>query len=123
MINSIAIISLPVSDQTASKRFYRDALGFEIIRDNPMGPGQQWVQVGPKGAQTSFTLVTWFESMKPGSLAGIVLETADVMAEAARLKALGVAISDVQSQPWGIFATFEDPDGNGFVLQQTAPGA
>ena len=123
MIKSIAIISLPVSDQQQAKRFYSEVLGFDIIRDNPMGPDQQWVQVGPKGAQTSFTLVTWFDSMKPGSSAGIVLETADVVAEAARLKSMGLAISDVESQPWGSFATFEDPDGNGFVLQQTAPGA
>ena len=123
MISNIAIASLPVSDQQAAKRFYRDVLGFEIIRDNPMGPDQQWIQLGPKGAQTSFTLVTWFDSMKPGSLSGIVLETADVVAEVARLKALGLAISDLQTQPWGQFATFEDPDGNGFVLQQTAPGA
>lgn len=121
MIDVIGIISLPVSDQQASKRFYRDVLGFDIIRDNPMGPDQQWVQLGPKGAQTSFTLVTWFESMQPGSLAGIVLETADVVAEVARLRALGLAISDVETQPWGSFATFEDPDGNGFVLQQSTP--
>ena len=98
-------------------------LGFDIIRDNPMGPNQQWVQVGPRGAQTSFTLVTWFDSMVAGSLSGIVLETADVVAEAARLKSRGLAISAVETQPWGQFATFEDPDGNGFVLQQTAPGA
>ena len=123
MISNIAIVSLPVSDQQVAKRFYRDVLGFEIIRDNPMGPDQQWIQLGPRGAQTSFTLVTWFDSMKPGSLSGIVLETADVVAEVVRLKALGLAISDVQKQPWGQFATFEDPDGNGFVLQQSAPGA
>ena len=123
MIDTIGIISLPVSDQQAAKRFYTEVLGFKIIRDNPMGPGQQWVQLGPKGAQTSFTLVTWFDSMKPGSLAGIVLETGDVVAEVARLRARGLAISDLQEQPWGTFATFEDPDGNGFVLQQTAPGA
>tara|TARA_R110002020_G_scaffold27440_10_gene88444 strand:- start:414 stop:785 length:372 start_codon:yes stop_codon:yes gene_type:complete len=123
MIDSIAIISPPVSDQQRAKLFYHDVLGFDIIRDNPMGPGQQWVQVGPRGAQTSFTLVTWFDSMKPGSISGIVLETGDVRAETARLKALGLAISDIETQPWGIFATFEDPDGNGFVLQQTAPGA
>ena len=123
MINAIAIVSLPVSDQQAAKHFFTEVLGFDIIRDNPMGPGRQWIQVGPKGAQTSFTLVTWFDSMPPGSLSGIVLETADVVAEAARLKSRGLAISSVETQPWGQFATFEDPDGNGFVLQQTAPGA
>jgi catechol 2,3-dioxygenase-like lactoylglutathione lyase family enzyme len=37
-INRIAIVSIPVSDQQKSKAFYRDVLGFEVIRDNPMGP-------------------------------------------------------------------------------------
>ncbi|MCS6759074.1 MAG: VOC family protein [Candidatus Devosia euplotis] len=101
MINSIAIISVPVSGQQAAKRFYTEALGLDIIRDNPMGPDQQWIQLGLRGAQTSFTLVTWFESMPAGSLSGIVLETGDVAAEVARLKARGLAISDVQSQLWG----------------------
>ena len=39
------------------------ALGFDLVRDNPMGPDQRWVQVAPKGAQTSITLVTWFPTM------------------------------------------------------------
>ncbi|MBU1306966.1 MAG: VOC family protein [Alphaproteobacteria bacterium] len=120
MIDRIAIVSLPVSDQAASKRFYTEVLGFAVLRDNPMGPDQRWVQVGPAGGGASFTLVTWFDSMPAGSVSGIVLETADIAADVARLKGLGLTISDVDSQPWGTFATFEDPDGNGFVLQQSA---
>ncbi len=123
MIDAVAIVSVPVTDQAAAKRFYTQVLGFDLLRDNPMGPNQQWVQVGPKGARTSFTLVTWFATMPAGILAGIVLETADIVAEVATLKARGLAMSDLQDAPWGQFVTFEDPDGNGFVLQQTAAGA
>ena len=123
MIDAVAIVSIPVTDQAAAKRFYTEVLGFDLIRDNPMGPGQQWVQVGPRGGRTSFTLVTWFDTMPAGVLAGIVLETADVIAETAALKERGLSMSELQSAPWGQYVTFEDPDGNGFVLQQTAPGS
>ena len=122
-VRRIAIVSVPVSDQEAAKRFYTDMLGFSTVRDNPMGPDQRWVQVGPPGAETSVTLVTWFPAMRPGSITGLVLETDDVAADHARLRSRGVVISDLAEVPWGRYATFTDPDGNGWVLQQTAPGA
>ena len=89
-----------------------------------MGPDQRWVQVAPKGAQTSITLVTWFPTMPPGSVKGTVLETDDLDGDVAALTAGGVAIEGViQEQPWGRFVTFDDPDGNGIVLQETSIGA
>ena len=84
-ITHVKLLSVPVTDQDRAKDFYVDTLGFELIADNPMGPGQRWVQVGPKGAATSITLVTWFESMPAGSLTGLVLETDDLDAEVAAL--------------------------------------
>jgi len=121
-ISQISIVSIPVSDQQAAKAFYTDKLGFTLIRENPMGPDQNWVQVGPAGAQTSFTLVTWFERMPPGSVQGVVLSTDDIDATHAALQAKGVALSPIERAPWGTFSTFSDPDGNGFVLQQNTPG-
>ena len=44
-IKRIDIISIPVSDQVRSKAFYVDKLGFTVKRDNPMGPGQRWVEL------------------------------------------------------------------------------
>jgi catechol 2,3-dioxygenase-like lactoylglutathione lyase family enzyme len=119
-IQNLAIVSVPVADAERARKFYVDTLGFELIRDEPMDPGSRWIQVGPKGGQTSLTLVTWFEAMPPGSLQGVVLETPDIDAAHARLRARGLAIGEVRSEPWGCFATFRDPDGNGFVLQQSA---
>jgi uncharacterized protein YndB with AHSA1/START domain len=85
----------------------------------PMGPEQRWVQVGPKDGETSITLVTWFASMPPGSLKGIVLECDDVQASRDELAARGVTfLQDIEEQPWGTFTTFDDPDGNGWVLSQ-----
>jgi catechol 2,3-dioxygenase-like lactoylglutathione lyase family enzyme len=121
-ISRIAVVSIPVKDQQAAKAFYRDVLGFSVVRDNPMGPDQRWVQLAPEGAETSITLVTWFPNMQPGGVTGLVLETDDVAAAHAELGARGLALSPLESAPWGQYATFNDPDGNGWVLQQSAPG-
>lgn len=117
MSDRIVIVSVPVSDQAKAKAFYTEALGFSVVSDNPMGPQQRWIELAPRGGGASITLVTWFESMKPGGQQGLVLTTGDIDARRAELAARGVEISEVQSQPWGRFATFRDPDGNGWVLQ------
>ena len=113
----VQLLSLPVSDQTRARDFYVDVLGFDVVRDNPMGPDQRWVEVAPKGGQTSITLVTWFPTMPPGSVKGTVVATDDLDADVELLRSRGLATSDVQEAPWGRFVTFDDPDGNGIVLQ------
>jgi catechol 2,3-dioxygenase-like lactoylglutathione lyase family enzyme len=121
-ITQVQLFSLPVADQDRSRDFYMDILGFELVADTMMGPGQRWVQIRPKGSPTSITLVTWFPTMPAGAVKGTVLETDDLAADVTRLRSRGVAIQgDVQDAPWGRFVTFDDPDGNGLVLQQTAP--
>lgn len=122
-IRRIAIVSIPVSDPESSKRFYAETLGFEVLRDNPMGPDQRWIQLGPAGGEASITLVSWFDRMPPGCVQGIVLETDDVDGDHRTLRERGLDISELRDAPWGRFATFSDPDGNGWVLQQTAPDA
>jgi catechol 2,3-dioxygenase-like lactoylglutathione lyase family enzyme len=122
-IRRIDIVSLPVADQQAAKQWYTERLGFTVVRDNPMGPEQRWVQLGIPGAETSITLVTWFRNMPAGSAQGLVLVTDDVAADHAALRARGVAIGELEDAPWGRYATFSDPDGNGWVLQQAAPAA
>lgn len=117
-ITHIDVVSLPVSDQERARDFYVDMLGFALVRQNEMGPAQQWIQVAPKGGQASITLVTWFDTMPAGSLQGLVLHTDDIDAEVAALTGRGVAIPDgVQDAPWGRYAVFADPDGNRLVLQ------
>lgn len=118
-IKNLKIVSIPVRDQEAAKRFYQETLGFEVRMDAPFMPGARWLELAPAGAQTTITLVTWFENMKPGGVTGLVLETDDVDGDAALLKERGVEISAIQPAPWGRYATFSDPDGNGWVLQQS----
>lgn len=123
-ITQVRLVSVPVQDQDRARDFYVRVLGFDLVRDNPMGPDMRWVEVAPKGGQTSITLVTWFPSMPPGCVKGTVLETDDLDGDVTALGARGVAIEGgIQEQPWGRFVTFEDPDGNGIVLQATAPTA
>jgi catechol 2,3-dioxygenase-like lactoylglutathione lyase family enzyme len=123
-VTQVRVVSVPVGDQDRAKTFYVETLGFELLADSPMGPEQRWVQVGPRGGQTSLTLVTWFDTMPPGSLRGVVLECDDLRATRDQLAASGVVFNqEIEEQPWGTFTTFDDPDGNGFVLQQSTPGA
>ena len=59
--------------------------------------------------------------MPSGSLRGLVLETDDLEGDIDRLTEAGVAFdSGIESAPWGQYAQFSDPDGNGLILQQTA---
>jgi len=117
-MNAIQLFSIPVSDQERAKAFYVDTLGWERVRDDAMDPDQRWVQVRPRGGETSITLVTWFESMPAGSMRGVVIETDDLEADQAALLASGVRVdAAIEEAPWGRWVTFDDPDGNGFVLQ------
>ncbi len=74
LIDQIQIVSVPVGDQERARDFYVDALGFELRADETWGEGMRWVEVAPEGSATSLTLVTWFESMPPGSLHVMVPE-------------------------------------------------
>jgi predicted enzyme related to lactoylglutathione lyase len=58
--------------------------------------------------------------MPAGALKGIVLESDDLDGDVTVLRTRGVVIdAGMQEAPWGRFVTFDDPDGNGFVLQTT----
>lgn len=118
MINRIDVVSIPVSDQDRAKAFYRDMLGFEELADQRMAPEMRWVQLAPKGSDTSITLVTWFDSMPAGSLQGLVLHTPSLEEDVAALHAKGVETFEIVSAPWARYVTLSDPDGNALVLQQ-----
>jgi predicted enzyme related to lactoylglutathione lyase len=119
-ITQVQLFSIPVSDQDRARQFYVDVLGFEVVNEADMGPDRHWLQVRPRGSETSITLVTWFDSMPAGSLRGLVLETDDLDAAIADLATRGLDVSGgIIDEPWGRFAQFEDPDGNGMILQTT----
>ena len=123
-LQSLEVMSVPVSDQDRAKQFYADVLGFSIVMDNEFGPGMRWVMLRPPGGGTAVTLVTWFDSMPAGSLSGSVLGCDDLEPTLAELEGRGLAFAEdkIQEAPWGRWKTFTDPDGNGWVLQQNTPG-
>jgi len=121
-ISQVQVVSVPVSDQDRARDFYVETLGFSLLADRQFTPEMRWVMVGAPGG-AALTLVTWFPTMPPGSLKGLVLETSDLAGDATAFTAKGVAVSAVQSAPWGRFVTFDDPDGNGIVLQESAENA
>jgi catechol 2,3-dioxygenase-like lactoylglutathione lyase family enzyme len=121
-VDRILRLSIPVTDQDRAKRFYAETLGLEILGDTPvpMAPGARWIELAPPGAATSLVLTTWL-GMDAGSLKGLMLETADVEASVTRLKQAGVAVDGPHATPWGMQASFDDPDGNGLVLAGSTP--
>ncbi len=123
MFNKLAIVSIPVKDQDQAKSFYTQVLGARVFEDVPFGPGMRWLRLELPGVETRFVLVTWFPQMPPGSLQGLVLTTDDIAQTRSELVKRGLAVSEIKKQPYGQEATFSDPDGNGWVLQQIASAA
>lgn len=120
----ISVMSVPVRDAARAKHFYVEALGFEVVMETEFGSGLRWVMLRPPGGGTAITLVTWFESMPAGTLRGTVLSVPDIEAAAAHLRRVGLLEADepIESAPWGRWVTVEDPDGNGWVVQEDASG-
>jgi catechol 2,3-dioxygenase-like lactoylglutathione lyase family enzyme len=117
-IVSFEILSVPVRDQELSKAFYRDVLGFTLLREESMGPAGKWIQLAPPGCATTIALVTWFEAMTPGALQGVMINSTDIDADHRLLSSRGLQLSAIEQQPWGRYSMFKDPDGNGWILRQ-----
>lgn len=107
-MTNIDIIILPVTDQPKAKQFYRQ-LGFEVIVEAPADQGQTWIQLALPGQPVSIALMPF---------SGIIIETPDIEQERQTLRKSGIAVGDIDDQPWGRFAWFKDPDGNGLCLRQ-----
>jgi len=120
-IINVKSFSIPVSNQDHAEQFYVGKLGFEFKKDKLIDPERRWVEVGPKRATDSVTLVTWFRSISTDSAIGVVLETNDIDKEFVRLKKKGITFnSPIQSKRHKRFVSFKDPDGNELILQQAS---
>ena len=115
-ISRVDTVSIPVSDQNQALKFYRDALGFELIRDHCSNNEKRWLQLAPRGAETTISLVMPFGGMEAGTVQGLVVQTDDIKLTHKELKQRGVLLSSIVNLVGGKFATFNDPDGNGWVL-------
>lgn len=118
MIKSIKFATVPVRDQDKALEFYTKKLGFTIMTDQPMGPGQRWIELGVPGAKTGLVLFTpdGLEN-RIGTFSGISFECDDVQKTYEDLAAKGVEFVDKpKKEDWGTAAVFKDIDGNQFVM-------
>jgi catechol 2,3-dioxygenase-like lactoylglutathione lyase family enzyme len=137
----LEVVVIPVSDVDRSKEFY-GSLGWRLDADFPFENGFRVVQFTPPGSGCSVQFGTSMTSAAPGSAKGLYLIVSDIETARDDLAARGADVSEVfhagtpgaQFQAVGTsgrvsgpapdhasyssFATFSDPDGNGWLLQE-----
>ena len=114
----LELVAVPVSDVDRAKRFYTEQVGFNADQDHQVGDNLRFVQLTPPGSACSIALGTGITDAQPGSVAGLQMVVDDIQAARAHLVDRGVDVSEVQEFPWGLFVFFNDPDGNGWSVQQ-----
>jgi len=116
----LELVAVPVTDVDRAKAFY-EKVGFTADHDFTVSEEIRFVQLTPPGSACSIALGKGLTQMAPGSLDNMQAVVADIEQAHADLTARGVQVSDIDDQPWGSFVYFQDPDGNGWALQQTVP--
>jgi predicted enzyme related to lactoylglutathione lyase len=119
----LELVAVPVSDVDRAKAFYTENVGFHADVDAAPSEGVRFVQLTPPGSACSIAIGQGIISSAPGSAKGLQMTVADIEAARTDLSGRGVEVSDVQDFPWGRFVFFEDPDGNGWAVQQVPPRA
>jgi predicted enzyme related to lactoylglutathione lyase len=114
----LELVAVPVSDVDRAKAFYTDQVGFVADHDHRVSDTMRFVQLTPPGSACSIAIGTGMMDTVPGSVSGLQLVVADIEDAHDELAGRGVAVSDVQDFPWGRFVFFQDPDGNGWAVQQ-----
>jgi len=109
---------VPVTDVDRAKAFYVDQVGFNADIDAQVNDDLRFVQLTPVGSACSIVIGTGMTEMPPGSQQGLQVVVVDIEAARQHLVDNGVQTSDVQTHDWGSFVYFNDPDGNGWSVQQ-----
>jgi catechol 2,3-dioxygenase-like lactoylglutathione lyase family enzyme len=136
----LEVVVIPVSDVDRAKAFYTD-LGWRLDADVVTGDDLRLIQFTPPGSSCSIQFGTNLTSAAPGSARGLYLAVADIDTARAQLVAGDVGVSEVfheeslggrfeygtdrrasgpaaNRSSYGSFASFNDPDGNGWLLQE-----
>jgi predicted enzyme related to lactoylglutathione lyase len=117
----LELVAVPVSDVDRAKAFYTDNVGFNADHDHQVSDELRFVQLTPPGSACSLAIGTGIVDSPPGSVKGLQLVVADIVAAHRQLSDAGVAVSEIEDLPWGRFVHFTDPDGNAWALQQIPP--
>jgi catechol 2,3-dioxygenase-like lactoylglutathione lyase family enzyme len=135
----LEVVVIPVSDVGRAKRFYGD-LGWRFDAEFASSDEFHLVQFTPPGSPCSIIFGRGITSAVPGSAQGLYLIVSDIEAARAELVDRGVKVSEVfhdvggvfhhagregrlngpdpQRRSYASFASFSDPDGNGWFLQE-----
>jgi catechol 2,3-dioxygenase-like lactoylglutathione lyase family enzyme len=132
----LEVVVLAVSDVDRAKRFY-EGLGWRVDADVAPTENYRIVQLTPPGSACSIQFGTGVSSAAPGSAQSLYLAVADIAVAREELIARGAEVSEVfhegapgarfresdhapgpSPDPYSSFATFSDPDGNGWLLQE-----
>ncbi|HEY2768262.1 MAG TPA: VOC family protein [Solirubrobacteraceae bacterium] len=135
----LEVVVLPVSDVDRAKRFY-EGLGWRLDADLTVDDGYRVVQLTPPGSGCSIIFGEGVTSAPPGSSDGLQLSVYDIDEARADLIGRGVNLSELfhdvtgifhhsgtagrvsgpapEHADYGSFASFSDPDGNGWLLQE-----
>src|SRR6185295_18085537 len=141
----LEIVVIPVSDIDRAKEFYGGKLGWRLDADYDNGKDFRVIQFTHPGSGCSVIFGKNVTAAAPGSAQGLYLIVSDVKAAREELRGRGVAISEVFHDAGGVyagndqpylfgrqrvsgadpehrsyrsFASFSDPDGNGWLFQQ-----
>ena len=114
----LELINIPVSDVDRAIEFYVEKAGFALDHDHAVGDEIRFVQLTPKGSAASIAIGRGLSGAEPGSVQGMQLVVDDIEPAHAELAARGVEVGEVQDFPWGRFVFFQDPDGNGWAVQE-----
>jgi predicted enzyme related to lactoylglutathione lyase len=126
----LELIVIPVADMDRAKAFYAEQAGFHVDVDHRAGEDFRVIQLTPSGSACSVSLMRNPE--RAGTVQGLHLVVEDIEAAVADLGSRGVEVSDPfhfgprgqapgvdpERRPFASFASFSDPDGNGWMVQE-----
>jgi catechol 2,3-dioxygenase-like lactoylglutathione lyase family enzyme len=129
----LEVLVIPVADVDRAKRFY-GGLGWRLDADFAAGDAFRVVQFTPPGSPCSIHFGKGVTPAVPGSAQSNYLVVSDIVAARAELADRGVDVSEVfhrdgvgkpavsgrhpAGSSYSSYATFSDPDGNGWLLQE-----
>ena len=119
----LEVVVVPVSDVDRAKALYTEKMGFHADHDTQISDETRVVQLTPPGSGCSIAIGTGLAPMQPGTVKGLQLVATDMEAALAFFAERRLEVGEVQElgqpgKPGFKFLFFNDPDGNGWAVQE-----